>query len=121
MLYRGRIGGVRGDASKTSKAGAAKNFGVVESQSDGVLKFSDAVWDAPQAAVPAIPIAGGKIEQDLLESMLIQLLSDGFGRIVVREEVFNALKSSGGGGAKPVEEIDFVKHQCQICGKPYHL
>ena len=103
MFDRGRIGGVGGDAGETSKAGAAKNFGVVESQPDRVLKFSDAIGDAPQAAVSAIPITGGKIEQDLLESMLVQLLSDGFGRIVVREEVFNAFKSSGGGGAKPIE------------------
>jgi hypothetical protein len=102
------------------QARAGQRGAVVERLHDGVAEFLLAARQGGHAAFARRPVARGRIEQHLLEAVVLEAGGDLAGREVVGEQELDGLEAGLGGGFEAVEEGHFDEHHRQVGGEARH-
>ena len=89
---------------------AAKRPGVIQGAHDAVAKFLLAAGVAGHAALALRPIARRRIEQHLLQPIILEPGRNLGRRVVVRKKELNPLKARLRRQREAVQEGDFIEH-----------
>ncbi|MDT4862092.1 hypothetical protein FQZ97_967270 [compost metagenome] len=75
---------------------------------------------AGDATLALGPVAGGQVEQHLLQLVGVQAGLDFRYREIVGEQVFDTAETSGGSGGEAIQEVHLGEQHGQVCGKTGH-
>ncbi len=75
---------------------------------------------AGDAALAAGPVAGRKVDQHLLEPVVVERLLERGPVVVVRKQIFDRGESRGRGRGEAIHESDFVEKHREVGGESWH-
>ena len=101
-------------------AGALQGLGIVDGFGDAFAELRLTPWQAGQPALARVPVAGGGVEQHLLQAVGLQACGQFLRRVGVREEVLHRLEAIARSGGKAVEKVHVVVEHGQVGGKTGH-
>ncbi len=127
----GKIGNQRGvagaprhiagqNARQAIHRGAAQRLGIINGRAHAVLKLADPVRQAAKAALARLPVSRRKVEQNLLQVVLLQKLRHLFLGIGIGPHILNPGKARPGRRRKALEEIMLGEKHGKIGAEFWH-
>ena len=107
-------------AGKAVELRHAEHPGVFDRQGDAVPEFGDPLRMARDAALPAIPIAGGQVVQYRREARGIEARTDVGGRVGIGKLEFDRGEAIACSQGEALEKWHFGVEHAQIGGKAWH-
>ena len=102
-------------------AGALQGLGIVDGFGNAFAELGLTPRQAGQPALAAVPVAGWRIEQHLLQAVGLQAGCQLLRGVRVREEVLHRLETVACGGGKAVEKVHVVVEHGQVGGEAGHV
>ena len=108
------IRALRRDAGQAVQPRAAERLGVLDGLTDPVPKFSCAVRQASDAALPRLPVPSREVVQHQFEPVVLEERLELVGRIRIGKQELHSREAVLGGQSKPTRELDLVEHHREI-------